>query len=149
MKKQLHLLLADDNKDDRQFFYKVLRGLPFDSRLTIVDNGEKLMGFLSENFKPLPDVLFLDLNMPRKRGSDCLAEIKRNPNLAGLPVIIYASSVNDDVAGLLYEKGAHYYVPKGDLDELRKVLHFVLAQISQRKFVRPEKENFTFAPVSV
>jgi CheY-like chemotaxis protein len=149
MKKQIHLLLVDDDKNDRLFFYKVLRGLSFDARLTTLDNGEKLMSFLSENFKPLPDVLFLDMNMPRKKGVDCLTEIKRNGNLASLPVIIYSSAVNDDVADLLYEKGAHYYVPKGDLDELRKVLHFVLTQISQRKFVRPEKENFTFAPVSV
>ncbi len=139
MKKQLHLLLADDNKDDRQTFYKVLRELPFEARLTIVDNGEKLMGFLSENFKPLPDVLFLDLNMPRKRGSDCLVEIKRNPNLAGLPVVIYSSALNDDVAELMYSRGAHYCVRKGDTADLRAMLEHVLGLLSQRKFVRPEK----------
>ncbi len=76
--KQLHILLADDDIDDCNFFDKALQALPISSNLTTVRDGERLMKYLGENSKQLPNVLFLDINMPRKSGFECLSEIKEN-----------------------------------------------------------------------
>jgi len=63
----MKILLADDDIDDCFFFEKALEELQLSTHLTIVHDGQQLMNYLSENSKNLPDVLFLDLNMPRKK----------------------------------------------------------------------------------
>src|SRR4051812_8134138 len=123
MTELLHLLLADDDHDDRYFFDEARKVSTIVSDLQIVEDGEKLMTYLNKDTTHLPDVLFLDLNMPRKNGAECLHEIKSNNALKHLPVIIYSTSLNEDVADLLYKEGAHYYVQKAGLNELETTLH--------------------------
>jgi len=142
MEKQLNLLLADDDKDDRFFFNKVLKELPIPTQLTTVEDGEKLMQYLSKNHQHLPHILFLDLNMPRKNGSECLTEIKKDPKLKDLPVIIYSTALHEDLADLLYEKGAHYYIRKTDITELKKVIPQALRLMLETKFERPKRDKF-------
>lgn len=107
------------------------------------------MSYLLEKSKQLPDVLFLDLNMPRKNGSMCLAEIKSNEKLKKLPVIIYSTSLYEDVASLLYKEGAHYYVRKTDLAELKKILLRVLTLMLEKNFTRPSRDEFITSLVEV
>ncbi|MES2397190.1 MAG: response regulator [Bacteroidota bacterium] len=140
--KPVDILLADDDKDDRFFFDKALKSLAIPTKLTTVEDGEQLMDYLTKNSKNLPDVLFLDLNMPRKKGSECLSEINLDPKLKDLPVIIYSTSLHEDVADQLYKNGAFYYVHKTDLSELEKILLQVLTMIAEKKFVRPSRESF-------
>jgi CheY-like chemotaxis protein len=149
MKKQLHLLLADDDEDDRFLFSTVLKSFPNTTKFSTVENGEKLMQLLLKNFRDLPDVLFLDLNMPRKNGAECLLEIKGSEKLKNLPVIIYSTSLNEDVADLLYTNGAHYYMRKTDILDLKKALIKVLALLEAKKFIRPSREKFVFSLVTV
>lgn len=149
MQKQLHLLLADDDKDDRFFFKKVLSELSIPTSLTVAEDGEKLMAYLSKHNKNLPDVLFLDLNMPRKNGSECLVEIKSSKKFKDLPVIIYSTSLHEEVANLLYEKGAHYYIRKTDIIELKKVLHYILKRLAENKFTRPKRNEFVLNIIEV
>ena len=75
---QLKILLADDDTDDCLFFKDALEGIPISIEFTAVHDGEQLMQFLNNETNPLPQILFLDLNMPRKNGFECLAEIKQN-----------------------------------------------------------------------
>lgn len=138
----LNILLADDDSSDRFFFEIALKKVPIATNLTTAKDGEKLMEFLSQNSEHLPDVLFLDLNMPRKNGSECLKEIKADEKLKQLPVIIYSTSLLDTVADALYEQGAHYYLRKRDLDELEKILHYIFTLIVKNKFTRPERDKF-------
>ncbi|MCE3226125.1 MAG: response regulator rcp1 [Bacteroidetes bacterium] len=149
MKKTLHLLLADDDEDDRFLFGTVLKSLPNTAKLSTIENGEKLMEYLNKNYLHLPDVLFLDLNMPRKNGSECLVEIKNNEKLKDLPVIIYSTSLNDDVADVLYNCGAHYYMRKTDILDLKKALKQVLDLLERKKFTRPSREKFIFSLIEV
>jgi CheY-like chemotaxis protein len=65
-KSSIEILLADDDMDDRFFFEKALSQMPLRAKLTTVSNGEQLMDYLKANSSHPPDVLFLDLNMPRK-----------------------------------------------------------------------------------
>ncbi len=66
----LSILLADDDSDDRYLFYKALKEIPIATEFRTVTNGDELMDFLYKNAANLPDVLFLDLSMPRKRDSN-------------------------------------------------------------------------------
>ena len=140
----IDILLADDDKDDHFFFSRVLKSLSFATKLTIVEDGEQLMTHLLGASNILPDVLFLDQNMPRKNGWECLLEIKGNKALQALPIIIYSTDIYENVEDLFYNSGAHYYIRKTSLDELKKVLSVILTLIAEKKFIRPARENFKF-----
>ena len=106
------IILADDDLDDCMFFEEALNEFPLSIHLSIIHNGEKLMQHLLNKSEILPDLLFLDLNMPRKNGFECLAEIKQNEKLKHLPVIIISTSMVKDVVNLLYKNGALYFIRK-------------------------------------
>jgi len=136
-------ILADDDKDDCLFFKDALEELPLPTNLVMVHNGEKLMQLLEEKAGELPLVLFLDLNMPRKNGFECLSEIKNNEKLKDLPIIIFSTSYEQEVVNLLYEKGAHYYIRKpSDFSQLKKVIYQGLRLVMQYETLQPAKENF-------
>lgn len=132
-KQRLNILLADDDKDDRIFFEKALKEIPIATHLTTVHDGEKLMDYLEKNIEHLPDVLFLDLAMPRKSGYECLAEIKDNEKLKVLHVIVLTTSITIDrnyeqnMINTLCKFGAHDYIRKhSDFEKIKQVLHDAL-----------------------
>lgn len=139
-----NLLLADDDEDDCAFFKDALDDLPISAILTTVNDGVELMEFLLEkSFKNLPDILFLDLNMPRKNGYECLQEMKLINELKNLPVIIFSTSLDNNVVDSLYEKGAIHYIRKpGDFSKLKKVIFEALTVTSQNNFKQPARANF-------
>lgn len=149
-KEQLSILLADDDKDDRFFFSMALEALTVPTQFAIVMDGEKLMAYLDENSHQLPDVLFLDLNMPRKNGFECLSEIKINKKLKQLPVIIYSTSFEQDVVNLLYKNGAQYYIRKpAEFSQLKKLIQQTVALLTRDlpagktgNILQPTIENF-------
>lgn len=144
----LRILLADDDRDDRFFFARALEELSIPTKLTTVEDGEKLLSYLHRHLNKMPDILFLDLNMPRRNGAECLAEIKSNQQLKSLPVVIYSTSLHDDVADILYDAGAHFYVRKCDFNELTKTLKQVLGELTGKKFARPTRDKFCVSPVA-
>jgi CheY-like chemotaxis protein len=145
MADQLRILLADDDTDDRIFFDMVLKDVSIATQLTSIENGEKLMAYLSENSENLPEVLFLDMNMPRKNGAECLHEIKQNEKLKNLPVVIYSTSIHEDTANRLYEDGAYYYVRKTTLANLGKTLEHILTLLVEKKLKQPKRDKFILA----
>ena len=146
-KPPLNLLLADDDLDDCFFFREALKELPISTKLTTVNDGVQLMQLLSSNEKPRHDALFLDLNMPRKSGLECLSEIKILDKLLKLPVIIYSTSLNPDVVELLYQKGATYYIRKpGEYDELKKVIFHAVSLTAQNNLTQPARDKFILHP---
>ena len=139
------LLLADDDKDDCLFFKDALEELPITADLTTVHDGEQLMRLLEEKkFEPPPPhVLFLDLNMPRKNGFECLAEIKLDEKLKLLPIIVFSTSFEQDVVNLLYKKGANYYIRKpAEFSQLKKVIYQALLLATEDNLTQPANENF-------
>lgn len=144
MKKHPHtLILADDDADDCLFFREALEEIPVPVQLTTVSDGVELMQLLARLQENLPDLLFLDLNMPRKTGLECLAEIKANEAFRDLPVIIFSTSMDMRVVNQVYEKGAHYYLRKpGNFSKLKKSIHKALSLDIVAKPQRPTKEQF-------
>jgi CheY-like chemotaxis protein len=149
MEKKLQIMLADDDDDDRYFFAKTLEELAFSTTLTTVNDGEKLMEYLVDRSNKLPEILFLDINMPRKKGSDCLKEIKSNNHLKEIPVIIYSTCLDDAMLDELYVTGAHYCMQKGDISELLKNLNYLFSLLLKENFSRPTREKFIIHPQKV
>jgi CheY-like chemotaxis protein len=141
-----YILLADDDKDDSFLFQEILDELPLSTHLTTVFNGEQLMQLLHETKEQLPDVLFLDLNMPRKNGFDCLLEIKGSEKLKFLSVIIFSTSYEPEVVSLLYENGAHYYIRKpNSYRQLKKLIHQALILTETTYIKNPPHEKFVLS----
>ena len=139
----LHILLTDDDSDDCMLFEEVLNDLALATSLTIAHDGEQCMKLLNQNQSILPNVLFLDLNMPRKNGYECLSEIKLIDRLKNLPVIIFSTSLNHDVVDMLYQNGANYYIRKpGDFNKLKNVISKAVTLISQNEVAQPVRDKF-------
>ena len=133
--KPLKIVLADDDNDDCLFFKKALEDLKLPTHLTIVHDGEELMNYLSENSKNLPDILFLDLSMPRKNGLECLSEIKQNKNLKDLSLVMLSTSNSKDTISKVFKIGANVYIHKpGDFAQLKQVIHHALPIASEKIF---------------
>jgi CheY-like chemotaxis protein len=139
-KAPLKILLADDDTDDRFFFAKALNELSLATHLTTVHDGEALMDYLSKHGDDLPDVLFLDLSMPRKSGFECLAEIKEDPQLMDLPVIMFSTSYPRDknyeqsMVKMLLGIGANDFIRKpSGFSELKVIIHAALSKLMAYK----------------
>jgi len=140
---QLTILLADDDSDDCLFFAEAIAELVPAVNFTAVHDGEELMDLLNKETHILPDILFLDLNMPRKNGFECLAEIKQNKKLKAVPVVIFSTSLEQEVVNNLYETGAQYFIRKpSEFSLFKKIILYALTLIVNNKITQPPKEYF-------
>lgn len=138
----VNILLADDDIDDCGFFREVLADFLSPTHLTAVNDGEQLMKFL-HNTNELPHILFLDLNMPRKNGFECLSEIKLATKLKHFPVVIFSTSFEQEVVNQLYQNGAQYFIRKPpDFSKFRKIIHHAIPIIMNGTNSQPIRENF-------
>ena len=112
------ILIADDDADDRLFIDKAFRQSGYSQTIQFVEDGEELMEYLyrygryNEQNAPWPDLLILDLNMPRKNGFQALSEIKDNPRLRRLPVVVMTTSSADEDVLKTYNLGVNSFVTK-------------------------------------
>ena len=133
--KQLNVLLADDDMDDCIFFKKALSELPLPTQLTTVHDGEELMQMLNKETIQLPHVIFLDINMPRKNGFECLAEIKQNDRLKDVPVIMFSTTNSRDAMSALFKTGADVYIRKpGNFEQLKELIRYALPMATEKVF---------------
>lgn len=147
IKQTYNLLLADDDEDDCLFFKDALEELSFSVELTTVNDGVELMSFLLDTSATLPDILFLDLNMPRKSGCECLIEIKSIDQLKHIPIIVFSTSLDMKIVDTMYEKGAAYYIQKpGEFFKLKKVIENALIISSENNFKQPVRDYFILQP---
>lgn len=106
------ILLADDDCDDRELFEEAISEISSKIKVRAVEDCDQLMQILKDINIPLPDILFLDLNMPGMGGKQCLKEIKKDKRLNKLPVVIYSTSFLMDDIQDTYTIGANYYIQK-------------------------------------
>ena len=132
--RKINIFLADDDNADCLLFKEALEELPVSVHLTILNNGEQLMELLTKKGNKLPDILFLDLNMPRKNGFTALGEIKRNAELQQLPVFVYSTANERDNLNMVFRDAAHYYIQKpAEFSEIKKVIYLALTLIVEKK----------------
>ena len=133
--KRLYVLLADDDIDDCNFFKRALDELPLTTILTTVHDGEALMNTLNAESSELPHVVFLDINMPRKNGFECLAELKQNDRLKDLPIVMFSTSNSRDAMSKLFKTGADVYIRKpGNFEQLKELIHHALPMATEKVF---------------
>ena len=113
------ILVAEDDSDDRLLLKDAMADCGWSGDLRCVEDGEELLDYLLRRGKyqppanaPRPGLILLDLNMPRKDGREALREIRANPSLRRIPVVVLTTSKADsDIAGL-YDLGANSFVSK-------------------------------------
>ncbi|MDD3723721.1 MAG: response regulator [Lutibacter sp.] len=124
----LHIILADDDEDDRLFFTDAFDELKMNTKVETFNDGVALMKYLNKQDVLLPNVLFLDLNMPKKSGIECLTEIKANEKMADVAIAIYSTSASEEDIEETFVLGANIYIKKpSDFNQLKKILSEVVA----------------------
>jgi len=122
MRRPIVILLAEDNPGDARLAMEALREAKVRNNVYIVMDGVEAMAFLRKEGKyaekPRPDVILLDLNMPRKDGREVLAEVKADPDLKRIPVVILTVSQAEQDILKSYNLHANCYITKPvDLDQ--------------------------------
>ncbi len=146
----INILLADDDQADCLLFKDALDELPVSANLTIVHNGEQVIEELTKKGNKLPDVLFLDLNMPRKSGFASLGEIKRSSELQNLPVIIISTASDQKTVRNVFRDAAHYYICKPvEFSQLKKVIYEALTLVTQKINPLPLEDKFMITGDSI
>jgi CheY-like chemotaxis protein len=113
------ILMADDDDDDRLLTRDALAEAGLDGDLHFVQNGEELLDYLCRRGQykqataaPRPGLILLDLNMPLKDGREALREIRADPELRRIPVVVLTTSKADTDIGSIYELGANSFISK-------------------------------------
>lgn len=141
-KSKKFILLADDDGDDCLLFENALAEIAVAANFECVQNGEELMSYLLKA-TTLPDIIFLDMNMPRKNGAVCLVEIKTNKKLQSIPVILISTSLEQSLIEYLYNNGAHYFIRKpNSFSKLKFVLYHAITLLANASAPQPELEYF-------
>jgi len=139
----IHLILADDDEDDRLFFTDAFSELKINTRVNTFNDGVELMNYLNKEGSLMPNVLFLDLNMPKKTGIECLIEIKNNEKMSGIAIVIYSTSASEEDIEKTFVLGANIYIKKPDsFNKLKKILSEVVSINWQYHTNGLNKDNF-------
>ena len=117
--KAVRILMADDDPDDCLMAKEALEESRLCNEISFVEDGEELIDYLSHRGKytdlstsPRPDLILLDLNMPRKDGREVLQEIKANPELRRIPIVVLTTSKSDEDIHKTYDLGVNSYIVK-------------------------------------
>lgn len=126
--KHLNLLLADDDDDDRLFFEEAVAEITQEIALVHKRDGEEILNYLSHPQVILPDIIFLDLNMPFIDGLKCLEEIRKQEAFDELFVVIFTTTASPREIDLVFEKGANLFLIKpNSFDQLKKSIEAIIS----------------------
>ena len=138
-----YIMLADDDADDRLLFEEALGELDIKVGFCMVKDGAELIQYLTGTGLMLPQILFLDLNMPFKNGFQCLDEIRSIKTFQDLFIIIYSTTARAGDIDAGYSKGANLFMQKpNSYTELKMLLRTILT--SQNLAFHPSKDQFVF-----
>jgi two-component system, response regulator len=127
------ILMAEDDPDDRLLTQEAIREAKLNNEIIFVEDGEELMDYLKQQGEftdraqyPKPRLILLDLNMPRKDGREALAEIKSDPKLRCIPIVVLTTSKAEEDIIKTYDLGVSGYITKpvifDDLIEVMKAI---------------------------
>jgi len=128
--RHIRVLLVEDNKADARLVREALKMSERQTEVTVAKDGQEAIEYLKgvPGFKPSckPDIIFLDLNVPKKSGLEVLAEIKSDPSLEEVPVIVLSASNLDADIRRAYDSHANFYINKpSHFDKLFAALRYV------------------------
>ena len=125
--RSIEILLVEDNPGDARLTIEAMRDAKLSNRLHIVEDGVEAMQFLRREGRfgdaPRPDLILLDLNLPKKDGREVLAEIKSEPSLKRIPVVVLTTSRAEEDVLRTYDLHANCYVTKPvDIEQFIKIV---------------------------
>jgi CheY-like chemotaxis protein len=127
MTKPKNIFLVDDDADDQLFFTDALKDIDSSISCSIANNGKEALDYLSR-MTMLPEILFLDLNMPFMNGYECLSRLKNEDRLSRIPVVIFTTSSDPKDAEITHQLGAEVFLSKpNEFRQLREKLEKILA----------------------
>ena len=139
-----NVYIADDDTDDIEFFQDALSQVSDTASLASGKNGVELMKKLLYPELPVPDIIFLDINMPLMNGLECLKEIKQHLHLKHIPIVMYTTSALQSTIELAYKLGANLLVEKpSEFDDLKNMLTSIL-QIDFSRQSQPDISRFVY-----
>jgi two-component system, chemotaxis family, response regulator Rcp1 len=125
----LRILLVEDSPSDVRLIKEVLKQAPLEVQVALARDGVEAMDYLRQSEVGLvnrPDIILLDLNLPRKNGREVLAEVKTAPNLKQIPVLVMTTSKAEDDIAQAYNLNANCYIAKpADLQEYVEVVRAI------------------------
>lgn len=143
IKEYTSIILAADDENERMFFRDAFNELKIKTKVNTFKDGAELMDYLNQEEIQIPELIFLDLNMPKKNGLECLHEIKSNPKFADSSIAIYSTSSSEEHIEETFIGGANIYIKKPkDFNDLKKVLSEVVTINWQYHTSGMNKDNF-------
>jgi CheY-like chemotaxis protein len=126
----IEILLVEDNPGDVRLIREALKDAKFHNSISVVEDGVEALAFLRREGRfadsVRPDLILLDLNLPRRNGREVLVDIKADPDLRRIPVVIVTSSQAEQDVLEAYDQHANCYVTKPvDLDQFIKVVKHI------------------------
>jgi CheY-like chemotaxis protein len=123
----VEILLVEDNEDDVVIIQEVFTDMRLATLINVVRDGEEALAYLQQKGKYkvacMPDIVLLDINMPKKNGFEVLEAMKKDPRLQSLPVIMMTTSHREEDVVRAYAKGACSYIHKHvDLDQFKQLI---------------------------
>lgn len=126
----IKVLLADDDEGDRLIFKEAFSEIKIKTEVVTLNNGIQLMDYLNKTENPLPDILFLDLNMIPKNGLESLKEIKSDERFNEIFIAIYSTSNSEKDVEETFLNGANIYIAKPhDFNALKQLLYKAVSSI--------------------
>lgn len=139
-----NIYLADDDSDDIEIFQTAINEIDPEIQITVLNNGEELLHQLEKSTE-LPDVIFLDINMPKINGLDALRIIKSTEVFNIIPVIMCSTSIGDSYVKQAHSLGAHYFIVKpSDFSVFKKALSDIFSQNLKTMTLPVDFSDFTF-----
>jgi CheY-like chemotaxis protein len=138
---KVRVVLVDDDIDDSYIFNTAVQQSNLPIELSIAEDGQKLFNYLAAN--PLPDIIFLDINMPFKNGIECLGEIRANNKYSDIPVVMYSTTSNRLNVDACFDAGANLFVVKPNtFEEVDRMVQQICRKEWTLQAKAPSKEEF-------
>jgi CheY-like chemotaxis protein len=145
VKRKFNIVLADDDDDDRYMFNEALEELRLDVATQMVISGQELMEHLEKTLL-LPDIIFLDINMPVMDGFQCLKELKKDDRYKDICVVIYSTSSMKKDMTRTFSLGANIYLVKpNNFNELKDLLYKAIVFHSYYQLPHIDREKFVMS----
>ena len=141
--KKTEVLIVDDNMVEIILFKEAMKWAEIPAKINMVSDGVQAMQLLAQLDGNLPDLIFLDINMPRKDGKQCLVEIRNDKKFQNTPVIMFTTTDDPREIDETYKKGANLFVTKPySIDTLKTLLKKIFSLDWREYLPHPAKDKY-------
>jgi PleD family two-component response regulator len=139
------VILVDDDQDDCLLFEDAMHDIGMVSKLEVANHGEELFQILSSPYKYSPDIIFLDLNMPKMNGYECISKLRNSVELSKIPIVVFTTINQVEMIDWAYFNGADLFVLKpNSYVRLKETIRYVVNIDFHEESFRDNKQHFIY-----